>query len=186
MRRKVSVICALLAFIFLLTSQTWLIVSKAQSTDENQNSMSFSGQVMVLDNDADAYLQKDNSAEKKESFKAGDSVFVTGQDEEWFEIFYKGDTLYISRQAISSDAYASNEASINMQAQAVEEELKGKEKADQIVIESYEAEKARNISSLIWKGAIVVLVILIIALSVFIGISNNKTDKEQREAQEEK
>lgn len=184
MRKKLLSICTFLIFIFLLTSQFNLISSKAQG--EAKESVSFKGQVMVLDNDAVAFLQKDKSSEQKATFKAGDSVFVTGQDEDWFEIFYKGDTLYISREAISSDAYALNEASIGMQSKAVSEELKEKEKADQISIESFEREKARNINSMIWKGAIAALAILIIILSIIIGFSNGNKSKKQTEVQEEK
>ena len=173
MRKRVLFLCALMAFIVLLTSP----FACARSNAQDSNAVSYKGQVMVLDNDATAFLQKDESSEQKASFKAGDSVFVTGQDEDWFEIFYKGDVLYIKRNAISAETYASNEASNIRMAQAAEEELKSKEKTDTVVIESYEVEEKRNISSIVWKGAIIVLVVLIIILSVVIGISNSKMDK---------
>lgn len=179
MKRRVLFLGTFLALIIFFMSPLSLTKVIAMA-------VSHSGQVMVLDNDAIAYLQKNESAEQKASFKAGDSVFVTSEDDEWFEIFYKGDVLYIKREAISSEAYASNEASYNKMAQAVEEELISKQNSDKVIIESYEKEKAANVSSKIWKGAIVVLVVLIIILSIVIGINNTKMDHKQEEVQEEK
>lgn len=87
------------------------------------------GRVTELSADADAYVSKDTSSQKKMSFKKGESVFVLGSGDGWYEIFYKGENLYIPENTISQEkvAEAEQQASEQSSALAVEQVAQAEE-----------------------------------------------------------
>ncbi|WP_185752394.1 hypothetical protein [Butyrivibrio sp. AE2032] len=143
-----------------------------------------SGQIIGLAGDADAYVSPDASSEKKASFAAGDSVYMISENDGWYEIFYKGETLYIPSDAISQDAFASAQAQAQEAAEAAAEELEQQEKQDAATAEAFVRQQRAERNALIWKIVIGILVVAIIAVSIVIAVKG-KDDQKTEEAKAE-
>ena len=168
---RIAVMAALLSIVLIRVSVY------ADDTDSFDNSApTYSGYVQELDADVKAYTEPKEGAEVGAEFTSGNSVYITGEAEGYYSIFYQGQELYIKTDDISSD---SKDKSIEVN-KAIEEEagkeLETNEKMDATYVESYERqlESARN--ALIWKIVIGVLVAAFIAVSVIIAVKNNKKD----------
>ncbi len=149
-------------------------VEATEGVSFRENGASYTGQVVALDSEATAYSEKDTSSAVVMNFAAGDTVYVTGEDSEWFEIFYKGETMYISRGAVSDEAYQQSQAQAQELAEQVTEELEVQEKQAEAFAETFEKYKRGQKNAMIWKIIIGVLVVAIIAISVVAALKNNK------------
>ena len=137
-----------------------------------------SGTVTFLENPVTAYEQKDTSSNVITEFSEGDSIFVTGADENWTEIFYKGETGYIPTDQIGNENIAAAAKSAEELGQAVEDEINKNDLDTSIAIDNYMRKQKQELNSLIWKIAIGVLVAAVIAVSIIIGIMNQDAIKE--------
>ncbi len=146
-----------------------------------------SGRLYTIDSDSQAHVSMDVSSEVKHEFKAGESMFVTNITDGWYEVYYQGELLYVRDNAISDEAMASNEQSFEEQVEALDKEFDEMEKADKTYIDSLQQQRIRERNSLIWKISIAVLIVLILGVSIFIGISNNKkAAKDSKDSSTEK
>ena len=130
-----------------------------------------------LENPVTAYEQKDTSSNVIAEFSEGDSIFVTGADENWTEIFYKGETGYIPTDQIGNENIAAAEKSAEELGQEVEDEINKNDLDTSIAIDNYMRKQKQELNSLIWKIAIGVLVAAVIAVSIIIGIMNQNAIK---------
>lgn len=143
----------------------------------NQEAQSFTGQIMTLSEDSKAYAAQDKNSEVVQSFTAGDTVFVVDTTDNWYQIFYKGETLYIPINSITEEDVEEAQKQAEEQAQAVSEELEKAEKVEMASIELLEKQRISQRNALIWKIVIVALVAAIIIVSAVIAISNMNNDK---------
>ncbi len=142
-----------------------------------EESITYTGHVMALDQAADAYDAPSEDANVAKSFAAGDTVFVTGEDGDYTSIYYAGKVLYIKKSDISEEAIAAAAAAIEEQNKALEEEFAQKTEEDIAYVNAFMRQQESQKKALIWKIVIGVLVGLIAIVSVIIGIKNNKKEK---------
>lgn len=138
-----------------------------------------SGQIMTLSDNTNAYATTDESAEVVHSFNKGETVYVVGESDGWYQIFYKGEDLFIPSSSITSEAALEAQKQSEELAEEVNEELKAAEKKDVAEIEAYWRQRKSERNAMLWKIIIAILVVAIIAVSVVTGIQNAKADKEK-------
>ena len=173
--------------VLLLVVFTILVLISRNVEAEGSESIPTSGTVTQLDGAATAYEQKDTSSKVIAEFSGGDSVFITGVDDSWVEIFFKGEVGYIPTDQISKEIIAAAEKSAEEMGQAIDEELKKNDIETGIEIDNYLRKKNQELNALIWKIIIGVLVVLIIVVSVIIGRMNKtvSTEESNEEIKEE-
>lgn len=167
-------------FIAVLTFAFFPLVVQASDSDISfsEDAQSLSGQVMILSEDTKAYASPSETSEAKQSFSKGESVFVVEEADDWYQIFYKGEQLYIPSSSFDEKALDDAKEQAAELAQEASDELKAAEKRDVVEIETIERQRESYRNSIIWKIVIGVLVAIIIIISVIIGIKNARSDKE--------
>ena len=145
--------------------------------EQGQSTQSFTGQIVTLSEDSKAYSQQDENSEVVHSFLKGETVFVVETTDDWYQIYYQGENLYIPINSITYEDVIEANKQAEEQAQIVTEELEEAEKAEEISLESLERRRISQRNALIWKIIIAGLVVAIIIVSVVIAISNVKNDK---------
>ena len=165
--------------VLLLVVFTILVLISRNVEAEESESIPTSGTVTQLDGAATAYEQKDTTSKVLAEFSGGDSVFVTGVDESWTEIFYKGEKGYILSEQIGHENIAAAEKSVDEIAPAIDEEITKNDLETSIAIDNYLRKKNQELNALIWKIIIGVLVVLIIVVSVIIGRMNKTVSTEE-------
>ncbi|WP_022775332.1 SH3 domain-containing protein [Butyrivibrio sp. AE2015] len=148
--------------------------------DVNSSQESISGSVMTIIQDTVARSAPDEGASVVVKLSKGDSIFVVGENDGWYEIFYKGKSAYVKVTGTSTGNANDEEISIAAAADsnvnsALEEEFKKKQQFDVTYVDSFERQQRRNRSALVWKIVIAVLVVSIIVISVVIGIRNRNS-----------
>ena len=154
----------------------------SDSETASHDAQSFAGYVMTLSEDATAYTSADETSEAVQNFSAGDSVFVVGEQEGWYQIYYKGETLYITDSSITQENVEEAQKEAEELSQGLKEEQEALDKRAAAEIEAFERENRSQRNAKIWKIVIGVLVMAIIAVSIVIGIKNKKMDEEDKEA----
>lgn len=156
------------------------VISRASDTaiPFSQESEALSGSVMTLSKDAIAYTDPDDKSGEKMSFAKGETVFVLEKTDGWCKVFYKGEKLYIPEKCFSSETIEETNDVATELASDVTQELREAQKRDAADIEAYERQRISRQNAIIWKMVIVVLVVMIIFLSIFVGVSNMKSDRE--------
>ena len=165
--------------VVLLVVFAILVLISRNVEAEGSESIPTSGTVTQLDGAATAYEQKDTSSKVIAEFSGGDSVFVTGGDDSWVEIFFKGETGYIPVDQIGHENIAAAEKSAEEIGQAIDEELKKNDIETGIQIDNYLRKKNQELNAFIWKIVIGALVVAIIVVSVIIGRMNKEGSKEE-------
>ena len=90
-----------------------------------QGQTEFVGNVVTLKRNVDAYRQMDTSSELVHSFQAGETVFLTGENNGWCQIFYKGEALYFQVDGAAEENV--EEAAAKEDGQAIEDEINSEE-----------------------------------------------------------
>ena len=177
---RIAVMAALLSIV-LIRANVY-----ADDTDSFDNSApTYSGYVQELDADVKAYTEPKDDAEVGAEFSKGGSVYITGEADGYYSIFYQGEELYIKTDDISSAARdKSNENNKAIEEEAGKE-LEANEKMDVTYVESFERQLDSARNALIWKIVIGVLVVAFIAVSVIIAVRNNKQEEAKEETKEE-
>ena len=171
-------LCKTAAIMVVLTFILIPLTVQASDTDISfsEDTQALSGQVMTLSQDTKAYGTPSTTAEVKLSFSKGETVFVVEESDGWFQIFYKGEELYIPSTSFDETAVEDAKGQAAELAQEASEELKAAEKRDIVEIETIERQRESYRNSIIWKIVIGVLVVLIIVVSVIIALKNKKSD----------
>ena len=146
---------------------------------------SFTGQVMTLSEDTNAYAEPNETSDVIHKFSAGESVFVTDDSNGWFQIFYQGDTLFIPNSSISHESEVEAREQAEELAEDIEGELENIDKRATLEMEALERQARSQRNALIWKIVIAVLIVAIIAVSVVIGLKNKKGDEKKEEEKKE-
>ncbi len=140
----------------------------------NSEAVQISGSIVTLDQDTKAYASPSEDSEVLYEFVAGDPIFVSGQEGDFTSIYYAGKTMYIKTEAITQTALAASEEAAKEMEQELADEAEARSQRDQAYLETLIRQEEQKKNALIWKIIIGVLVVAIIAVSVAIGISNNK------------
>ena len=126
MKKMIRYYCtATLAAILCLMTLT--VTALATASDGGpaivREASSITGRVTELTADADAYADRNTSSQKKASFKKGDSVLLVSKSDSWYQIFYRGELLYIPLSSISDAAVKEAEEKGKKEATAMSSEL---------------------------------------------------------------
>lgn len=153
-----------------------------------------SGDVNTIVSQTYAFEEPSMDSEKIRELNIGDSVFVTGQEGDFYIIYYKEMTQYVPKYAIDgTDAPASvTGVSVNPDAaslassarkareesdKALHEEFKQQEAYNEILEDTLEQERKTKRNTVIWITVMVFLCVCMIAVSVLTAIGN-KNDQE--------
>ena len=134
-------------------------------------SISELSQLMTADEDIDMKTDPSGSAETIMSYKAGDSVFVTGETANgWYRAIYQDKEGYIPKDSLNI---------LELDVAALDEEMARTEQEAELVVETVERYHAEARRSRIWGSVIVVLVVGIFATGIISGIKSAKGKDEQ-------
>ncbi len=99
-------------FIMFIVSVFILFFASTSVTTYAQGQTEFLGNVVTLKEKVDAYREMDTSSELVHTFAAGEDVFLTGEKNGWYQIFYQGGPLYFQLGGAQNEEVAEeNEAS---------------------------------------------------------------------------
>lgn len=169
----VSIILSLM--LSLSVHATTAIAGDSADVDADSSALStavsaISGEVYVLAEDADALDAPSDSANVVHTFKAGETVFVTGMENSYKTVFYQGQTLYLKNASFivgTNDNNTETEGSL-------EEEFAKQSEEDAAYIEAFVRQQDAQKRAVIWKIVIGVLVVGLLAISVIIGLRSRK------------
>ena len=185
MKKVLLKVLTIISCFILITSPVKVLASDSE-VSFSQDAQSFSGQVVVLANDVNAYSEPNEASAVAHAFKAGESVFVTEESDGWTKIYYQGETLYIPGKSVSQEVVQESQEQSEELAQAIETEMEEVDKRTTLEMEVLERQQRSKRNALIWTIVIAVLVVAIIAVSVVIGIKNKKEDNKPEDKTEEK
>ncbi|MBQ3797873.1 MAG: hypothetical protein II842_16625 [Butyrivibrio sp.] len=167
--------------LFLALTGNCSVISRASDSGDpvpfKSEGVQISGSILALDREAKAYASPSEDSEVLHEFSAGDTIFVSGQDGAFISIFYDGKTMYIKTDDITQEAFESSEEAAKAMEEELKEEAETRSQRDQAYLETLIRREEQKKKALIWKIIIGILVVAIIAVSVAIGISNNKKGK---------
>ena len=109
-----------------------------------------SGELIMIDKDLVAAADKNTSSKPVTTFEAGSYIYVTAQDDEWYEIYYQGQTLYAPKAGLPTEAFDTGAVTMEMMSEQVRSEAN---------IMDYQAQLKAHRAGIVWK----VLIIMIIA-----------------------
>lgn len=153
-----------------------------------------SGDVNTIVSQTYAFEEPSMDSEKIRELNIGDTVFVTGQEGDFYVIYYKEMTLYVPKYAIdgtdapdsavgvSVNPDAASLASSARKAKedsnkALHEEFKQQEAYNEILEDTLEQERKAKRNTVIWITVMVFLCVCMIAVSV-LTVIGNKNDQE--------
>ena len=137
-----------------------------------------SGSFKTVIEQVTAYGSKDISGAVLAAINEGDTVLVVSEDNQWAEVMYQGETVYIYKNG--------KEVFGDLENTAASEELEKRAQTDKSWIESYVAQMKAIRSARIWRIAIIVLVAVIITLIVVKSVKQNLKNDDKSDAQEQK
>ena len=169
----VSIILSLM--LSLSVHATTAIAGDSADVDADSSALStavsaISGEVYVLAEDADALDAPSNSANVVHTFKAGETVFVTGMEGSYKTVFYQGQTLYLKNASLIVGTIDNNTETEG----SLEEEFAKQSAEDAAYIEAFVRQQDAQKRAVIWKIVIGVLVVGLLAISVIIGLRSRK------------
>ncbi len=149
---------------------------------------SVSGEVNVIVSQTHAYIEPDTNSETILDLDVGSTVFVTGEEGDFYVIYYKDMTGYVPKYAIDgTDASSVTGVSTNPDAatlassakkaieetnKAVDQELKDQESYNEVVEGLLEQQKKARRNTIIWVSVMAVLAVGMIAASIITVIKN--------------
>ena len=167
---------------------------------------SISGEVNMIVSPTSAYREPSMDAEKIRDLNIGDTVFVTGEDGDFYVIYFKDTTQYVPKYAIDGTdvpdsatgvSVNPNAASLASSAKkakeesnkALHEEFKEQEAYNEILEDTLEQKSKTKRNTIIWITVMVVLCMCMIGVSVMTAFSSKNADEstsEQGSTKEEK
>ena len=154
-----------------------------------------SGDVNMIVSETYAYKEPSMDSEKIRNLDIGDTVYVTGEEGDFYIIYYKEMTQYVPKYAIDGTKApdSATGVSVNPDAaslassarkakeesnKALHEEFKQQEAYNEILEDTLEQERKTKRNTIIWITVLVFLCICMIAVSVLsvIGGKNRQED----------
>ena len=154
----------------------WLVITilcgmRVHAADMNETNGTgvAEGVLKQLETDALLVTGRSDDADVALELKSGDYVFVTSEDDEWYEVYYQGDTLYMSKSVAVSEADISDE---------IDAELTGMQATNDAWIEEYQAQVEARRSVVIWRIILVALVVAFMAVTAYMTYKKPRTDND--------
>ncbi len=133
------------------TAEDTIDATVEETAGEAENG-AISGELIMIDEDLAAMADK-TSSEPVTTFEAGSYIYVTAQDDDWYEIYYRGETLYAPKAGSKTETFDAGAVTMEMMSEQVKSEAH---------IMDYQAQLKAHRAGIIWK----VLIIMIIAGAV--------------------
>ena len=157
-----------------------------------------SGEVDIIVSQTHAYTQPSVDSDSFLDLDVGDSVFVTGQEGDFYIIYYKDLTGYVPKYAIDgTDAPASvTGVSVNPDAaslassakqlkeennKAVHEEFKEQEEYNEQLEKTLEQQKKSKRNTIIWISVMGALCVGLVVISVIAVLKNKDNEQEDND-----
>ena len=104
------------------------------------------------------------------TFAAGDPVFITSEDDDWYIGYYKSQYIYIYKYATVTDAAGDAttllSASEAVDKDALSNEFKNAETQEKQALEDYEHQQVQKRNKYIWIAVIVTIAAALVIISV--------------------
>lgn len=149
-----------------------LIVSPIRAEEKSDN---ITGQLMTVLDDTEAKKAPDHNAETVFDYAAGASVFVIGEDGDWYKVYYQGQEGYITKRDVAEEVQSQEFVD------ALNEEMQAVEAENKMIVEEIERQRSERKNSIVWGAIIAVLVIGIFATGIISSIKVNRKDKDNLE-----
>ena len=130
-----------------------------------------SGQIMAVTEETDVKESPDENSETIVTFAAGNTVFVTGEQGDWYIVFYQGKNGYVQKECVQS-----GEAENQDYLAALDEEMHTTQAENKMVVEEIERRREEKKHSIIWGVVIVALIIGIFATGIISTVKNGKKE----------
>lgn len=159
-----QILCSLILGCFLSVP---VLAEEIQSEEENKN---IQGTLMMTELQTEGRKQPSFSAEVTAVLPAGTYVLVTGEEDKgWYEIYYQGENLFVPEEFLTL---------AELDAKALDDEMKKTEEVDRAFIESLEIQRKAIARSKIWRAVIIILIIGVFVTGI---ISSRKGKDKTRE-----
>ena len=99
--------------------------------------------------------------------KSGDYIFVTGETDGWYQIYYRGDRMYVDSSVPMTDIDHSAE---------IAAELAGQQVTDAAWIDEYQMQVRAIKTARTWRILIIVLIVAFIAVTIISTLTKKKPD----------
>ncbi|SFP80117.1 hypothetical protein SAMN04487928_108104 [Butyrivibrio proteoclasticus] len=171
--KKNDVVWRLLALIILLLAALFWYGCNHIVADASDINMDETGKFMIISQSAKAYSQKSESSDVVVLFSSGDTVFIVNEENDWIQILYHGENAYIKNVGEGLFAEADNSEAAK--------EMEKQEQIDKAWIESYYEQMRAIRVSKVWKGVIIVVIVLAVGYLVFKSV-HQQGDKGNKES----
>lgn len=119
----------------------------------------------------------DNSAGTIFTYEAGDTIYVTGEQNGWYVVLYQGKTGYLNKSA-SAKGLQKTEIDVG----ALDAEMEQEQLESKMIVEETERQRAEARRSKIWGAVIILLVVGIFATGI---VSTIQAERKKKETEEE-
>lgn len=141
---------------------------------------SISGDIHNFDVQVDAYEEPDLNSTVVHTFAAGDPVFITSEDDDWYIGYYKSQYIYIYKYATVTDAAGDAttllSASEAVDKDALSNEFKNAETQEKQALEDYEHQQVQKRNKYIWIAVIVTIAAALVIITVLKALKNIPDD----------
>ena len=144
------------------------------ASGENVPVQNYEGTLMNLMEPAKAYASKDTDSEVVREFNTGDLVLVVEEDDNWYAVYYDSRLIYIPKAAEGDTAVM---GASNME--TLTNEFDKQAQIDKAWIESFNSQVKAMRNARIWRVAIVVIIVLLVAFIVYKGVTAKNTDENE-------
>ena len=166
-----------IAKLIIVAVAAWVIVTilcgmniQAQVMPEAKESGgSTTGVIKQVEAPASAYSSADKSSTVTLDLQSGDYIYVTDESDGWYQIYYRGDTLYVDSSVPMTDMDYSDE---------ITAELTGMQITGDAWIDEYQMQVRAIKTARTWRIVIAILVVAFIAVTVVSTLKNKKNAKE--------
>ena len=142
------------------------VLGSRRTAYAQEGANAISGELKQTESAMPAMEAPDVNAPIVMEFPAGSPVFVTSEDEDWYEIFYQGRKLYLLKEPPVEDTSV-NEA-------AIAKEMERQMAEDTARIEQYEAENTARKSTWLWRGIAAGVIAIIAIVAGIIGVRRKR------------
>lgn len=163
-KRKVKGFGIVLFGVWLLTGNVTVMSTCAQE-------MTQTNRIMTTQQTVDMKAEPDETAETIYSYHAGDSIFVTGETDGWYQVRFQDLTGYIPQDGI---------VEMEMDVATLDEQFALEEEEGRMLVEAVEQQRDEARRSKIWGTVIVVLVIAIFATGIVSTMIGAKRAEERK------
>ena len=116
-------------------------------------------ELIIVDEHVDVYADTDVKSEVIVSYNAGDAIYINGKSDEWFRVVYQGREGYMKAVESAQSADILNGE--------LDDEFERTTSETDTYIEGVQAAQAYRRSNLFWIGAIAVILLAIIGVTIY-------------------